>query len=102
MTSATRRPLLTIEQAVALQEATDPRLSPDGRLVAFCAGPVSKTGEHPESAIQVVPADGSAPPRPFTAGPGQDKQPRWSPDGRALAFVSDREKRGTPALYIIA
>lgn len=37
--------LLTPEQAMTLQEAIDPRLSPSGRLAAFCAGPVSKAGE---------------------------------------------------------
>ena len=42
--------LLTIEEAVALKEATDPRASPDGRLVAFCVGAVSKEEEHARGA----------------------------------------------------
>src|SRR6266550_2819576 len=29
--------------------------------------------------------------RQLTAGPGSDRQPRWSPDGRTVAFVSTRE-----------
>ena len=37
-----------------------------------------------------MPADGSAPPRQLTSGSKSDTSPRWSPDGRTLAFVSDR------------
>jgi dipeptidyl aminopeptidase/acylaminoacyl peptidase len=38
----------------------------------------------------MVPADGSAPPRQLTLGATRDTAPRWSPDGRWLAFLSDR------------
>ena len=93
--------LLTIDEAVALKEATDPRVSPDGRLVAFCVGEVSKAKEHAEGTIYLAAADGATPPRPFTQGPGLDAAPRWSPDGEQLAFVSDRAKRGRPSLYVI-
>src|SRR5213075_508078 len=29
--------------------------------------------------------------RQVTGGPGSDRQPRWSPDGKTLAFISTRE-----------
>jgi len=92
---------LTPEEAVRLRRASDPQVSPDGRLVAFCAAPVSKEGEHPTGAIMIAPTAGGAPPRPFTAGPGLDTSPRWSPDGAQLAFISDRHEREKPALYIM-
>ena len=41
-------------------------------------------------ALWLVPADGSAPPRRLTLGARRDVAPRWSPDGRWLAFLSDR------------
>ena len=93
--------LLSIEEAVVLQEATDPRVAPDGRLVAFCAGAVSKKKKHARGAIHLVPSDGSAPPRRLSAGLALDNAPRWSPDGRRLAFISDRHERGKPAVYIM-
>ncbi|MGH9188203.1 MAG: S9 family peptidase, partial [Acidimicrobiales bacterium] len=40
--------------------------------------------------IWLGPTDGSVPPAPFTAGDTADTTPRWSPDGRFLAFVSER------------
>lgn len=102
MTSSTQPArLLTIDESVALQEATDPRVSPDGRLVAFCAGAVSKKKKHARGAIHLVPSDGSAPPRRLTAGTALDNAPRWSPDGYCLAFISDRHERGKPGVYTI-
>jgi dipeptidyl aminopeptidase/acylaminoacyl peptidase len=42
------------------------------------------------STLWLFPLDGSGEPRQLTAGTSQDKQPRWSPDGRRIAFLSDR------------
>ena len=41
-------------------------------------------------ALWLVPADGSIPARQVTLGARRDVAPRWSPDGRWLAFLSDR------------
>jgi len=46
--------------------------------------------------------DGSTSAFQLTSGEARDDSPRWSPDGRALAFLSDRAERGTKALYRIA
>ena len=42
------------------------------------------------STLWLFPLDGSGEPRPLTAGIHQDRQPRWSPDGQRIAFLSDR------------
>jgi acylaminoacyl-peptidase len=68
----------------------DPRLSPDGTLVAFTvkASAVGKDGYR--HALWLVPADGSAGARRITIGARTDRSGRFSPDGRTLAFISDR------------
>jgi Tol biopolymer transport system component len=63
--------------------AARPRVSPDGRFVAFAEGAAGMQD------IQVLRLDGSAAHR-ITDRPGDDTQPMWSPDGRHLVFISAR------------
>lgn len=72
----------------------DPRVSPDGELVAFAVVHVDVAANCYRSRVWVGPVDGSAAPRPFTSGEGRDGRPRWAPDGRALAFTSHRDGQG--------
>ncbi len=68
----------------------DPRLSPDGQSVAFAVKRASVGRDGYRHAIWLAPADGSAPARQLTIGSRTDRHPRFSPDGRTLAFISDR------------
>ena len=94
-------PELAPELIADLAAPIDLQLSPDGRRVAYTLSPYSKLEEHDVSAIWIADVDGARPPRRFTAGVAADCQPRWSPDGTKLAFLSDRATRGTAQLYII-
>jgi len=69
---------------------TDPRLSPDGRHVAFTVKQCAVGHDGYRHAIWLVPADGSAEARRITIGARTDRHPRFAPDGRTLAFLSDR------------
>jgi dipeptidyl aminopeptidase/acylaminoacyl peptidase len=64
--------------------------SPDGRWIAF-EGVTNSTNV--ESSIFVVPATGGGPWTRITGGPQWDDKPRWSPDGKRLYFISNREGR---------
>jgi dipeptidyl aminopeptidase/acylaminoacyl peptidase len=77
---------LTAEILVDAPQIADVRLSPDGRRAAY----VVRRGAR--SAIWV---DGGR----FSWGDGADDHPRWSPDGRILAFRSDRS--GKPQIHLL-
>jgi len=87
----------------ALTGATDPRISPDGTRIAYQVWSIDEDANDYRGAIWVAPLDGSGEPRAFTSGERRDAMPRWSPDGRWLAFVSTRgDGPKTPAnLYVI-
>jgi dipeptidyl aminopeptidase/acylaminoacyl peptidase len=75
------------EDAFRLRMAVDPDLSPDGRRVAFVVVDNDEGADRLRSCVFVAPVDGSAAPRRFTEGPS-DTSPRWSGDGRWLAYIS--------------
>jgi dipeptidyl aminopeptidase/acylaminoacyl peptidase len=85
--------------------AADPQISPNGSQVAFVRVTVNEDKDRYETQIFLVPADGSAPPRPLTAG-RNDRAPRWSPSGREIAFVRTPEpvdgKSKPSQIYLIS
>ena len=68
----------------------DPVLSPDGRHVAFSVKRTSVGHEGYRHSVWMAPTDGDTPARQVTIGGRTDRYPRFSPDGRTLAFISDR------------
>ncbi len=90
------------EDIYELVNAGDPRISPDGSRIAFVVTAVDRESNEYRGAIWVAPLDGSAKPRQFTSGERRDSTPRWSPDGKWLAFASNRGEDKTPMnLYVI-
>src|SRR5436190_1436243 len=73
-----------------LRVAAEPRPSPDGRHAVVALPAVARGFHGYRDALWIVPTDGSAGPRQLTLGAKHDHQPRFSPDGTTLAFISDR------------
>ncbi len=74
-----------------IAEVEDPRISPDGRWIAYVHMSVDKTANEYRRHIWLAPTDGGEPLQ-LTRG-GKDSAPRWSPDGKTLAFVSTRDEK---------
>ena len=89
------------EDLTQIQFVTDPQLSPDGRRVAFVVTTLSEERDEYLSNIWVVDVAGGGMPRRFTAGPRRDLEPRWSPDGSRLAFLSERTAKDKLQLYVM-
>ncbi|HEX6777574.1 MAG TPA: hypothetical protein VF099_05185 [Ktedonobacterales bacterium] len=83
---------ITAEDLYRWKWVSDPQISPDGKHIAYALKTVDQEAGEYRSAIWVVPTEGTiGEARRFTFGPKSDRSPRWSPDSKWLAFVSDRE-----------
>jgi len=75
-----------------LRTVVDPQVSPDGKQVAYVVSWADRDADETRLSVYIAPLDGRAPARRFTQG-NKDHTPSWSPDGRYLAFVSDRGEK---------
>ena len=81
---------ITPEDYFSFQFISDPHLSPDAKLVAYVVTTIDQKKNRRDSAIWLLPVNGSAVPRRLSAEGFSSNAPRWSPDGKTLAFLSTR------------
>src|SRR5258708_17313544 len=84
-----QRPM-EFDDIMKLKSPGSPQISPDGKSVAFTVSTPDMKEDAVNTNLWLVPANSSAKPRQLTRSPKTDTQPRWSPDGRWIAFLSDR------------
>lgn len=78
-----------IEDLVRFKNVSDPQISPDGSRVAYTVREIDPDADGYRSSIWLASTSGGDA-RRFTNGGTNESQPRWSPDGRSLVFISDR------------
>ncbi len=89
------------------QPIADPQISPDGDKVLFTYSKINFKKDSYESNVWQLNLDGGEP-KQFTSGIGRDSNPRWSPDGKHVLFLSDRaalsqenEEKGKTQLWVM-
>ena len=102
--AAPSNPFMSFADLVQLQLVEEPQVSPDGLLIAYSLLRSSLEENTARSTIWLVPTVAATsgknqPPRQLTADAYNSTMPRWSPDGRTLAFASDRS--GSAQIYLL-
>jgi dipeptidyl aminopeptidase/acylaminoacyl peptidase len=83
-----------------LKDVRDPQISPDGGWVAYTVSTVDSAKDKSDNDIWMTSWDGATTIR-VTSSPESESTPRWSPDGRYLAFLSGRQEGKGAQIWLL-
>ena len=81
---------ITVDDYFQIQTVHDPQLSLDAQWVAYAVDKSTLKTDKNETRIWIIPTSGGDA-LPMTAEGVSSSHPRWSPDGKSLAFISTRQ-----------
>jgi dipeptidyl aminopeptidase/acylaminoacyl peptidase len=85
---------LDLEDYYRIETASNPAISPDGRWVIFVRTNIIEAENRRHTGLWISRSDGSTPATKITGDAFNASAPQWSPDGKLLAFRSDRKAQG--------
>src|SRR5690349_5478648 len=89
---------ITFDDMVQMHRVGDPKISPDGKWVAYAVATPDISANRNASNIWVVSTSGGDAMQLTQSG--HDSSPAWSPDGKTLAFLSSRD--GNSQVYVLS
>lgn len=89
---------LTMDTFLEMETVGSPEISPDGKHIIFTRGYLDKVNDQNHSNLWIVDVNGERV-RELTHGNWRDSSPVWSPDGKRIAFISDRD--GTRQIHVM-
>ena len=89
---------ITFDDLIQLHRVGDPKISPDGKWVAYAVSTPDMNANRNASNVWIVSTSGGTPMQLTQSG--HDSAPEWSPDAKTLAFLSSRE--GNSQVYLLS
>ncbi len=94
-----KRPL-AVGNLYDVRDVRDPQRSPDGGWVAYTLTRAIRATDKSDTDVWMVSWDGREQVQ-LTSSPESESRPRWSPDGKFLAFVSSRQKSKAAQVWLL-
>lgn len=91
--------VLTGNDLFNLEAASDPQIAPDGKTIVYVRRTNDIMTDRTRSTIWSIDV-ATGVQTPLVAGAGSHGQPRWSPDGSRLAYISNDDEKAGAQLYV--
>src|SRR4051812_26685952 len=92
LAAADRTHSVTTDDYASLAGVTQVAVSPDGRHAVYCEGRWHVPTDDRKTDLWVVATDGKSPPRRLTSDRANDRDPKWSADGKTVYFLGNRRR----------
>ncbi len=85
----------SVHDILTMEQISDPQVSPDGRQIVFVLRKTDLEADKGRTDLCLTNTDGTNL-RRLTTHPDDDSNPRWTPDGQSICFVSTRSGSAQP------